>query len=65
MQNFEGLDVNPNYAVDDEGLPTFTASGGYADIECYDSDYDSYFEDTMKAGHYENDRKSVEIMIKS
>jgi L-aspartate oxidase len=29
------------------------------------SDYDSYFEDTMKAGHYENDKKSVEIMIKS
>jgi L-aspartate oxidase len=30
-----------------------------------DDDYDSYFEDTMKAGHYENDRKSVEIMIRS
>lgn len=28
-------------------------------------DYDSYFADTMKAGHYENDKKSVEIMIKS
>jgi hypothetical protein len=47
VQNFEGLDVNPNYSVDDEGLPTFTASGGYADIECYDSDYDSYFEVTL------------------
>ena len=44
VQNFSGLDVNPNYSVDDEGLPTFTASGGYADIECYDSDCDSYFE---------------------
>ena len=30
-----------------------------------DSDYDSYFEDTMKAGHYENDRESVSIMIRS
>lgn len=30
-----------------------------------ESDYDSYFEDTMKAGHYENDKKSVEIMIRS
>ena len=30
-----------------------------------DSDYDSYFEDTLKAGHYENDKKSVEIMIRS
>ena len=29
------------------------------------ADYGSYFDDTMKAGHYENDRKSVEIMIKS
>ncbi len=50
VQNFEGLDVNPNYAVDDEGLPTFTASGGLADIECYDSDYDSYFEVTLTCG---------------
>lgn len=30
-----------------------------------EEDYDSYFEDTMKAGHYENDKKSVEIMIRS
>ena len=30
-----------------------------------DSDYDSYFEDTMKAGHYENDKTSVDIMIRS
>ena len=29
-----------------------------------DSDYDDYFEDTMKAGHYENNKKSVEIMIR-
>lgn len=50
VQNYEGLDVNPNYAVDDEGLPTFTASGGMADIECYDTDYDSYFEVTLMCG---------------
>ena len=50
VQNFEGLDVNPNYSVDDEGLPTFTASGGYADIECYDVDCDSYFEVTLMCG---------------
>jgi L-aspartate oxidase len=30
-----------------------------------EDDYDSYFEDTLRAGHYENDKKSVEIMIKS
>ena len=30
-----------------------------------DQDYESYFEDTMKAGHYENDKESVGIMIRS
>lgn len=30
-----------------------------------DEDYYSYFEDTMRAGHYENDKKSVSIMIRS
>ena len=53
VQNFKGLDVNPNYSVDDEGLPIFTASGGYADIECYDLDYDSYFEVTLMCGRVE------------
>ena len=28
-------------------------------------DYDSYFEDTMKAGHYENRKESVDLMIRS
>jgi len=30
-----------------------------------ESDYDAYFEDTMRAGHYENRRESVAIMIHS
>lgn len=30
-----------------------------------ETDYDSYFEDTMKAGHYENRKESVDIMIRS
>ena len=30
-----------------------------------DGDYDNYYEDTLKAGHYENDRTSVDIMIRS
>ncbi len=30
-----------------------------------EEDYDSYFEDTMRAGHYENDKTSVDIMIRS
>lgn len=60
VQNYVGLDVNPNYPVDDEGLPTFTASGGFADIECYDSDYDSYFEVTLMCGR--SDQVNNEII---
>jgi L-aspartate oxidase len=29
-----------------------------------ETDYDNFFEDTLKAGHFENDKKSVEIMIR-
>lgn len=29
-----------------------------------EEDYDTYFEDTMRAGHYENRKESVEIMIR-
>lgn len=43
---------------------SFLAQGGMCMLKD-ESDYDSYFEDTMKAGHYENDRESVEIMIRS
>ena len=46
-QHFSGLNVNPNYHVDDEGLPTFTASGGVADIECYDIECKSLVEVTL------------------
>lgn len=35
-QHFENVKVIPNYKIDDEGLPTFTASGGMADIELFD-----------------------------
>ncbi len=30
-----------------------------------EEDYDSYYEDTMKAGHYRNNPESVEMMIRS
>ena len=43
---------------------SFLAQGGMCMLK-EQSDYDSFFEDTMKAGHYENDKKSVEIMIKT
>lgn len=47
-----------------ESNDSFLAQGGMCMWKAPE-DYDSYFEDTMKAGHYENDKKSVEIMIKS
>lgn len=49
---------------DCESSDSFLAQGGMCMLKC-EEDYDSYFEDTMKAGHYENDKKSVEIMIRS
>jgi hypothetical protein len=50
VQNLKNVNIKPNYKVDDTGIPTFTASGGFADIECFDSDYDSYFEVTLMTG---------------
>ncbi|MDD3278310.1 MAG: L-aspartate oxidase [Lachnospiraceae bacterium] len=47
-----------------ENSDSFLAQGGICMLTD-DSDYDSYFEDTMRAGHYENDKKSVDIMIRS
>lgn len=40
------------------------AQGGICVLHDPD-DYDSYFEDTMRAGHYENRKESVDIMIRS
>lgn len=42
---------------------SFLAQGGICVLRD-DEDYDSYFEDTMRAGHYENRKESVEIMIR-
>jgi hypothetical protein len=50
VQNFENLDVTPNYTIDDEGLPTNTASGGKADIVCFDKEYQSLIEVTLMCG---------------
>lgn len=49
---------------DAESSDSFLAQGGMCMLRDED-DYESYFEDTLKAGHYENDKTSVEIMIKS
>lgn len=37
-QHLKEAKIIPNYKIDDEGLPTFTASGGMADIECFYKD---------------------------
>ena len=47
-----------------ESSDSFLAQGGICMLHDED-DYDSYFEDTMKAGHYENRKESVDIMIRS
>lgn len=43
---------------------SYLAQGGICVLKD-EADYDSYFEDTMKAGHYENRKESVDIMIRS
>lgn len=43
---------------------SYLAQGGICVLRDND-DYESYFEDTMKAGHYENNKRSVDIMIRS
>ena len=49
---------------DRESNDSFLAQGGMCMLKD-DRDYDNYYEDTLKAGHYENDRTSVDIMIRS
>ncbi|MBR7181942.1 MAG: L-aspartate oxidase, partial [Clostridia bacterium] len=43
---------------------SYLAQGGIC-VSRDEADYDSFYEDTMKAGHYENNPDSVHIMIRS
>lgn len=43
---------------------SYLAQGGIC-VQHDDGDYEAFMEDTMKAGHYENRRESVDIMIRS
>lgn len=43
---------------------SYLAQGGICVLRD-EEDYDSFYEDTMKAGHYENKPESVDIMIRS
>ncbi len=45
-----------------EDSSSYLAQGGIC-VKRGEDDFESFFEDTLKAGHYENDKKSVEIMI--
>lgn len=47
-----------------ERSDSFLAQGGICVLRD-EEDYAPYFEDTMKAGHYENNPRSVELMIRS
>ncbi len=47
-----------------EQSDSFLAQGGISTLKAPE-DYDAYFEDTMKAGHYENNPQSVEVMIRT
>ncbi len=50
--------------ADLEESDSYLAQGGICVLKNED-DYAVYFEDTIRAGHYENNRESVEIMIRS
>lgn len=47
-----------------EDSDSFLAQGGICVLK-NEEDFSSFMEDTLKAGHYENSRKAVEVMIRS
>lgn len=47
-----------------ENSDSYLAQGGISVLKD-DADYEAYYEDTMKAGHYENNKESVKVMIES
>ena len=66
---FSALNLSEDLSIimittsDIESSDSFLAQGGICVLHD-DDDYDSYFEDTMRAGHYENRKESVDIMIR-
>ena len=50
--------------ADVEESDSFLAQGGICVLKSED-DYEAYYEDTMRAGHYENSKEAVDIMIRS
>ena len=49
---------------DAKSSDSFLAQGGICVLRD-EEDYEGYFEDTMRAGHYENRKESVDIMLQS
>ena len=47
-----------------ESCDSMLAQGGICVLRD-ENDYDEFFEDTLKAGHYENRRESVDLMIRN
>ena len=43
---------------------SYLAQGGICVLRD-ETDYDSFMEDTLRAGHYENNKASVDLMIRS
>ena len=66
---FSALNLSEDLSIimitksDLESSDSFLAQGGICVLHD-DDDYDSYFEDIMRAGHYENRKESVDIMIR-
>ena len=60
----ENMDVLMITKGDLEESDSFLAQGGIC-VQKDDDDYDSFYEDTMRAGHYENRPESVDFMISS
>lgn len=67
---YAALQLPENYRIlmitkdEMENCDSYLAQGG---ICCMlgDKDYDQYYEDTMKAGHYENNPDSVRLMLRN
>ena len=58
----EYADITVITKSDAQSNDSFLAQGGIC-VKRDDNDFESFFEDTLKAGHYENDRDSVRVMI--
>lgn len=67
---YTALKLPRNYNIimltkgDIQTCDSMLAQGGIACLRD-DDDYDSYYEDTMRAGHYENRPESVDILVRN